>query len=212
MIYSMNYQCACCNYTTLVKANFQKHNISQKHLLKKANDIKTGVYTKSINETVVKERKLSHPLADPTSDSCTKNKDLKELVRIIHLQLQSEKEEREEREKERKEIQKQLQSQREQIENLIGKLEIHNSFNNNTINNYTLLVSHETDIANLTQEDYQSFYKKVSHFIHPDKESSTPENMNIYISNMKDRFMMVYSGNKWTLENKTQEIDMLTCI
>jgi hypothetical protein len=47
----MNYYCACCNYTTYVKANYQKHFLSQKHLLKHANVTKTDVYTKSINDT-----------------------------------------------------------------------------------------------------------------------------------------------------------------
>ena len=35
------------------------------------------------------------------------------------------------------------------------------------------------------------------HF-NPDK----PENMNIYISNIKDKYMMVYQNNKWSLTNK----------
>ena len=169
----MVFVCSCCHYTTYVKANFHKHNLSQKHLLKYQNESKTGVYTKSINDTVEKGKKStqSHPKVIPKSTasysckyceqgfkfkqsmyrhikySCTKSKDedLKELVRLMNLQLESEREQR-------KEVQKQLQTQAKQIEKLMGKLEIHGSFNNNTINNYTLLACRETDFSHITQE------------------------------------------------------------
>ena len=134
--------------------------------------------------------------------SCTKNKDedLKELVRLMNLQLQHK--------------DKQLETQAKQIEKLMGKLEIHGSFNNNTINNYTLLSYRDTDLAHLTQEDYRSCYKQVNHCVKHLIEKvhfnpSKPENMNIYISNMKDKYLMVYDGNNWNLANKTQELDRL---
>jgi hypothetical protein len=42
------------------------------------------------------------------------------------------------------------------------------------------------------------------HF-NPDK----PENMNIYISNMKNKYLMVYDGKNWNIANKVEEIDKL---
>jgi hypothetical protein len=36
-----------------------------------------------------------------------------------------------------------------------------------------------------------------------------PENMNIYISNMKDKYIMVYDGTNWNLANKREEIDKI---
>ena len=36
-----------------------------------------------------------------------------------------------------------------------------------------------------------------------------PENMNIYISNMKDKYLMVYDGINWNLANKRDELDKL---
>lgn len=33
--------------------------------------------------------------------------------------------------------------------------------------------------------------------------------MNVYISNMRDKYAMFYEGNKWTLKNKTDTIDKL---
>ena len=38
---------------------------------------------------------------------------------------------------------------------------------------------------------------------------SKPENMNIYISNMKDKYLMVYDGINWNLANKRDELDKL---
>jgi hypothetical protein len=143
--------------------------------------------------------------------SCTKNndEDLKELVRLLNLQLESER-------KDRENVQKQLQTQAKQIEKLMGKLEIHGSFNNNnnTINNITLLAYRDTDVTHLTTEDYIGFYKKVNHCVKQMIEKihfnpSKPENMNIYISNMKDKYITIYDGSNWNLANRTEEIARL---
>ena len=36
-----------------------------------------------------------------------------------------------------------------------------------------------------------------------------PENKNIYISNIKQNFIMVYNGHKWILNNKDEKLDEL---
>jgi hypothetical protein len=162
--------------------------------------------------------------------SCTKNKDedLKELVRLMNIKMDAERKEfqseRKEFQSERKEFQKQLtqqqkifdkrlETQSKQIEKLMGKLEIHGSFNN-TINNITLLAYRNTDVSHLTTEDYMGFYKRVNHCVkqmiekihfNPEK----PENMNIYISNMKDKYMTIYDGQNWNLANKNIEMTRL---
>ena len=152
--------------------------------------------------------------------SCTKNKDedLKELVRLMNLKAEAERAqfqtENKELKTENKELQKQLDTQAKQIGKLMGKLEIHGSFNNNTINNITLLAYRDTDVSHLTPEDYMGFYKKVNHCVklliekihfNPEK----PENMNIYISNMKDKYMTIYDGKHWNLANKNIEMTRL---
>jgi hypothetical protein len=155
----------------------------------------------------------------------------------MNLKLETERRERElerkdfqkqlekERETERKDFQKQLEKQEKmfhkkllaqdkQIEKLMGKLEIHGSFNNNTINNITLLAYRNTDVSHLTTEDYIGIYKKVNHCVKQMIEKihfnpAKPENMNIYISNMKDKYITVYDGSNWNLANKTEELDRL---
>ena len=72
-----------------------------------------------------------------------------------------------------------------------------------------LLNYNEMDTSHLTDEDYRKCIRNASrcvlrliekvHF-NPNK----PENMNLYISNMKDKYMMMYKNNKWMLTDKAQ--------
>jgi len=128
-----------------------------------------------------------------------KDEDLKELVRLMNLQLQHK--------------DKQIETQARQIEKLMGKLEINGSFNNNTIH-VSLLSYRNTDVSHLTNDDYRNCYKKVNHCVKHLIEKvhfnpAKPENMNIYISNMKDKYLMVYDGVNWNLANKVEELDRL---
>jgi hypothetical protein len=104
---------------------------------------------------------------------------------------------------------KQIENQNKQIEKLKGKLEIHGSFNTTNIQNIQLLNYKDTDVSHLTDKDYRRCIKKVCYCVmnliekvhfNPDK----PENMNIYISNMKDKYLMVYEDGKWILKNKKE--------
>jgi 5'-deoxynucleotidase YfbR-like HD superfamily hydrolase len=134
--------------------------------------------------------------------TCKKNKDedLKELVRLLNQERE-----------EKKDLEK-------KIEKLAVKLEINGlngSFNTTNIqNNITLLPYRQTDVSHLTDDDYMKCIKKVNHCVktliekvhfNPEK----PENMNIYISNMKDKYLMIYDGANWNLANKKDEIDRL---
>ena len=254
----MDYACECCNYNTKIKANYQKHILSQKHVLKCINVTKTDSILKNSSQEseshpkVNPESSQSQPKVNPESTaaysckyceqkfkfkqsmyrhikySCKKNKDedMVELVRLMNLKIETERKEFQ-KQMEKKEnvfqkqlkeqhtiFQKQLQTQARQIEKLMGKLEISGSFNNNTINHITLLAYRDTDISHLTQEDYRGCYKKVNHCVKQLIEKvhfnpAKPENMNIYISNMKDRYLMIYDGNNWNLANKVEEIDRL---
>jgi hypothetical protein len=215
----MEYRCECCNYVTNKKYNYDKHILSNKHKLIEGKSV--GVKSKSkvspkvaINNSDSNEDKYSckycgqkykhkQSVTKHIKYSCTKNKteDLTELVRLLNLQLEQQK----------NEFETKLQTQSKQIEKLMGKLEINGSFNNtvNVTNNINLLNYKDTDTSHLTDEDYKKCLRKASrcvlkliekvHF-NPEK----PENMNVYISNMKDKYMMMYQDNKWTLTNKDE--------
>jgi hypothetical protein len=134
------------------------------------------------------------------------------LVRLLNNQIENQ---TKKFELQRKDLQTQIQNQSKQIEKLMGKLEINGSFNTTNIqNNIQLLAYKDTDISHLTEKDYSQCIKRVNYCVmkliekihfNPNK----PENMNIYISNMKDKYLMVYDGVNWNLANKRDELDKL---
>jgi hypothetical protein len=216
----MEFICNCCNYQTKVKANYNKHLLTEKHIKvsQKLAEISPKVVEVSPKLAEISHESINHfkckyceqcykhksSLSKHIKYSCNKNKteDLTELVRLLNLQLEHK--------------DKQLETQSKQIEKLMEKLEINNTYNtnsNNTINNVNinLLNYKDTDTSHLTNNDYKKCLEQASrcvlkliekvHF-NPEK----PENMNIYISNMKNNYMMMYKDNKWNLVKK-EEMD-----
>ena len=206
----MEKYCECCEYKTNLTANFKKHLVSKKHILVISKS--TKCHPNVIPLTTVptydckycsQSFKFRQSMYRHIKYSCKKNtdEDLKELVRLMNLQLEAHR--------------NQIESQNKKIEKLMGKLEIHGSFNTTNIqNNITLLAYRETDVSHLTDEDYRGCIKKVNHCVKTliDKvhfNKLKPENMNLYISNMKDKYMTIYDGNNWTLVNRKEELDRL---
>ena len=106
-------------------------------------------------------------------------------------------------------LNKQLEDQKQQINELIkksGNTTINYQQNNN-VNNIKLLGYRKTDISHLSDKD---FINCISHSnfciphlirkIHFDPNK--PENHNIYISNIKNNYAMMYDGDKWNLSNR----------
>ena len=211
------YECKCCNFLTRLKSNYSNHLKTNKHIgnsqpkvnpkstfveisQPKVNPESTSLFSCKYCE---QKFKFKQSMYRHIKYSCTKNKteDLTELVRLLNLQLQSQT--------------KQIDTQSKQIEKLMDKLEINNytqnTNSNNTINvtNINLLNYKDTDTSHLTNIDYKKCLEQASrcvlkliekvHF-NPDK----PENMNIYISNMKNNYMMMYKENKWNLVKKDE--------
>jgi hypothetical protein len=199
------YKCPSCNYITTNKQHYNKHLTTDKHKSKQIPVVKEEpqFVCKYCDQTFSFKQSMFRHI----KYSCTKNKDedLKELVRLLNAQL----------EQQRNEFQAQLQTQAKQIEKLMGKLEINGSFNTTNIqNNIQLLAYKDTDVSHLTETDYKTCIKKVNYCVmkliekihfNPNK----PENMNIYISNMKDKYIMVYDGTNWNLANKREELDKI---
>ena len=228
------YRCDLCDYETIYRANYDKHIHSKKHInLTKSCQI---VPNHAISCQIVPNHAISCQKEDPTLEyvckycsksykhkcslnkhikySCDKNndEDIQELVRLMNKKFEQELELH----------RKQIESQNKQIEKLMSKLQMsntvnsHNNSNNNitnTVNNIKILAYKDTDISHLTDKDYAFCIKQVNfcvksmiekvHF-NPEK----PENMNIYISNLKDKYMMVYEDDNWNIKNK-KELDYL---
>jgi len=148
--------------------------------------------------------------------TCTKNKDedLKELVRLMNIQMEKQKNELLNQSNKIETQSNKIETQAKQIEKLMGKLEVGNTFNTAIVNNIQLLGYRQTDISHLTDQDYRSCIKRVNHCVKNMIEKvhfnpSKPENMNIYISNIKEKYIMVYDGANWNLANRKDELDRL---
>jgi hypothetical protein len=146
--------------------------------------------------------------------SCKKNtdEDMKELVRLLNSRITS----LEKMVKDQNTIYtKQLANQNKNIEKLKCKLEISGSFNTtNNIQNIQLLAYKDTDISHLTDKDYSYCLNRTNHCVKHLIEKvhfnpAKPENMNIHISNMKDKYIMIYDGSQWNIADRRRELDNL---
>ena len=229
----MIHRCECCKYTTVKRFNYEKHLLSERHgLIEKSQQKQLPTTTKQPIDnpkTTIELEKVATEFTCKYCErqfrfrqsmnrhikyTCTKNKDedLKELVRLMNIQMEQQKTEF----MSQLQTQKQkIESQSKQIDKLMGKLEIHGSFNTtNNIQNINLLAYRATDVSHLTDDEYRRCIKKVNHCVRNMIEKvhfnpSKPENMNIYISNIKDKYIMVYDGCNWNLANKKEEIERL---
>ena len=82
----------------------------------------------------------------------------------------------------------------------------------NIQNNIKILAYNKTDMTHLKDKDYIKFLSHsnfcVPHMIkklHFDPRK--PENHNIYISNLKNNFVMVYNGNQWNIRDRNEVIN-----
>tara|TARA_Y100000816_G_C26089860_1_gene575785 strand:+ start:314 stop:1126 length:813 start_codon:yes stop_codon:yes gene_type:complete len=148
--------------------------------------------------------------------TCKKNddEDFKELARLLN-----------ERTNEFRKFQKNTQKQ---IDKLTQKLQIQNvnkgtlytgTVNNKMINNVVnmnikLLNFKDTDYSHLTTKDYLTCINNCNYCVktliekvHFNKKK--PENMNIYISNIKGNYIMIYKENEWQICNRKEKIDDL---
>ncbi len=192
----MSYECTICKICTKQKANYLRHLNTNKHKqMMETTKIRIPRENEFICEYCDQKFSFKQSMYRHIKYRCTKNKDedLKELVRLMNLQLQQK--------------DKELDTKQKQIDKLINKLEI-NINTTHIQNNITLLAYKDTDISHLTDNDYSSCIKQVNFCVKKLIEKihfnpAKPENMNFYISNLKDKYLMVYDGN-WNIKNKNE--------
>jgi len=121
------------------------------------------------------------------------------LVEILNKQLEEQRD--------------QINEQNNQIKELIKKTGI-NIGTQNIQQNFNILAYNNTDISHLTDKDYLKCLKHsnfcIPHLIeqihfNPKK----PENHNIYISNLKNNYVMVYDGIRWNIRDSDESIQNL---
>ena len=87
-----------------------------------------------------------------------------------------------------------------------------NNTNNGTINNIVINQYGKEDMSHITLQDFKGLFSRCNscvpffvELLHFNKDK--PENNNIYISNMKSQYLMMYDGAKWKLADKNSTID-----
>ena len=232
------YYCKCCKYNAKQKSHYEKHLVTKKHL-KKSTESQQLVNQKStISQQKVnnfdgnkkdidffckycdKRFTTKQAMYKHIKYTCKKNndEDMKELVRLLNEQNTKLTHQNELHEK-------QVINMQKQIDKLSNKLQIQqmsnshntNSHNNNIINfnnNIQLLNYNETDYSHISDKIY---HKCVKHCFHSVKSlieevhfnNKKPENKNIYISNIKNKYIMVYKDNKWQIVNRKEQLEDL---
>lgn len=210
------FTCKTCDYKTDYGSNYKKHLRSAKHtriqqLFKKKTILDKEEEPQGFNcKYCDKPFKHMQSMYYHIKYTCKKNndEDLKELVRLMNLQIDQQQCQLDKKDE-------QLERQSKQIEKLMEKLKVPNITNNIIQNNNIQLLSYkDTDTSHLTDKDYIHSIKQVTFCVKDMIERihfnpTKPENMNIYISNLKDRYLMVYEDGNWNLKNKVNELDSL---
>ena len=112
-----------------------------------------------------------------------------------------------------------IQKLERQIGRLMNRLQINNINFGNQINsshttNIQVLNYNKTDYDFLTEKDILKCFSENNHCVKALIEKvhfnkNKPENMNIYISSIKGKFVMVYRDNKWQIRDRKRQIDDL---
>ena len=134
-----------------------------------------------------------------------------ELLELLKLEIKTD------IEKENLFLKHQINNLQKELEVKINKTtNINYNINNTNCNNKTIniLAYDKTDLSHLSDKDYESIMKKcfncVPSFI---KEAHfnplKPENKNLYISNIKQNFIMKYNGEKWILSKQEDTLNEL---
>jgi hypothetical protein len=211
----MSYYCELCSFTSIRRDNYDRHLLTSKHINNDKSKSKVSQSKSKVSITkhydckyCGKLYKHKQSVINHIKYSCLKNKDedMKELVRLMNLQLQQ-------KDKELEYHKLQNEKQQKQIDKLMGKLQV-NHITNNTFVQNNILSYKDTDLSHLTNKDYERAIKKVNSCVKEIIEKIhfnplKPENMNIYISNMKDKYIMVYEDGNWNIKQKHNEIDSL---
>ena len=98
--------------------------------------------------------------------------------------------------------------------NTLNSNSIKNNMVNSHNNNVTINVYGKENLSHITDEMYKSCFKvvkrsvekffKMKHF-----SKKMPENHNLYISNMRDAYMMVYKAGRWDIVNKANTLNQM---
>jgi len=222
------------DYTRHLKTNKHKKSTESQHLVNQKSTFsqpKVNLLEEKNNTHLFKCKycdknfKFKQSMYKHIKYTCKKNKDedFQELARLLNekekqLALKEQKMEKQLALKETK-METEMKRMQKQIDKLTNKLQIQNINqgivqNGNNVINIQLLNHQDTDYSHLTPKDYincitdcnkcvKTLIEKV-HF-----NANKPENMNIYLSNIKGKYLMIYKDNTWQIQDKMTQVDDL---
>jgi predicted RNA-binding Zn-ribbon protein involved in translation (DUF1610 family) len=210
------FTCKHCNYFTYVSSNYNRHLRSKRHIL-----VTNGTpIIKSSNVTYFQCKFCDKTFTTRSSRCrhenkyCSKN-DFVECEKLTTLMNKKENLNKTD------DYENKIERLEKKIEFLMDKLQVqqfnynivHGTQNNQT-NNINLLNYNKTDYDFLSENDILRCFmdnnhcvKKLIEKVHFNKEK--PENMNIYISCMRGKYVMIYRDNVWQLRDRQKQIDDL---
>lgn len=199
------FECKACGFGTLLRPNFNRHLKTEKHTrtvsaIKIAEEIPKKEYDGFQCEFCDKTFSHSPSMYRHMKHRCPKNQETEVQKMVLAMKLQQ-------------------KTHEKQIQQIISHLQPNHTTNNttnNTVNiqnNITLLAYKDTDTSHLTEKDYMYCTKQpngVQHLIEKIHfNPMKPENRNISISNLKDKYMMIYNGKQWMMVHKEDELDKI---
>ena len=182
----------------------QKMSKESQKMLKKSKSYECEYCKKEFNNRQSKWYHLKTCKEKKTAEEEKQN--LTNLVNILNEQLKEQKEQL-------KEHKEQLKKRDKQIDELIKKAGM-NIETQNIQQNIKILAYNQTDISHLKDKDYLKCLRH-SNFCIPylieqiHFNPKKPENHNIYISNLKNNYVMVYDGSKWMIQDRDDSIQTL---
>tara|TARA_Y100000768_G_scaffold386045_2_gene373521 strand:+ start:827 stop:1735 length:909 start_codon:yes stop_codon:yes gene_type:complete len=218
-----NYHCKWCNFSTELKSNYTRHLNTKKHKkciqsypkcypkLSKESELLSSS-SSSINKFICKycgkSYKYRPGLSKHIKYTCKNNEDedLKELVKLMNEQIKDINNKLNESNNENKKKDK-------MIKKLTTKLQI-NNYNTNNVIVTNILNYKDTDISHLTAKDYEKAIHRVNDAIPTIMKQIhfnplKPENMNIYIPNIKDKYLLIFNENEWQIESRSATVNNL---
>ncbi len=238
MIQTRKYNCLSCDFHTDLKGDFSRHLKTTKHMKSSQSHQKVTIESPISHHLVTPKSPISHEkephqFACKYCDkvfkfkqgmyrhikyTCKKNndEDFQELARLMNAQAKQ----LTAKNTEMNTMQKEMVQMQKQISKLTNKLQIQNinngkvhNGNNNTVN-IQLLNHSDTDYSHLTSNDYihcikncNKCVKTLIEKVHFNTEK--PENMNIYLSNIKGKYIMIYKDNTWQIQDRKRQLDAL---
>jgi hypothetical protein len=210
------YTCERCKFTTTLKSNYTNHILTPKHIKNIQNAIPVTIPIPETTKEVKCNCKYCNQEFNHDSSmyrhmkySCyEKKEDIKETIKLIKNEFELN---RNESKKDLIVIFNQIEILTKQIKVLSKQFE---TIEKIQINKRNILAYNDTDISHLTDDDYLECLKYSNYCVkiliekihfNPEK----PDNMNIRMSNLKDKYFMIYDGTYWNTEIKENRLKIL---